>query len=67
MVDAFLDEKTYALIDELELIAKKTHETNVATLALAWVRGTGRRLHPVIIGARAGFRNSTTNGSGPSM
>src|SRR6185312_7741726 len=37
MVDAFLNDKTYTLIDELEVIAR-AHETNVASVALAWVR-----------------------------
>jgi aryl-alcohol dehydrogenase-like predicted oxidoreductase len=50
MVDAFLDDKTYALIDELEVIAK-THETNVASVALAWVRAQAG-VSSVIIGAR---------------
>jgi len=36
MVDAFLTEQTYAVIDELEIIAK-AHETTVARVALAWV------------------------------
>lgn len=50
MVDAFLNEKTYAVIDELEAIAK-AHETNVASVALAWVRAQ-RGVSSVIIGAR---------------
>ncbi|OSC31321.1 hypothetical protein B8W69_05665 [Mycobacterium vulneris] len=50
MVDAFLNEKTYAVIDELEAIAK-AHETNVASVALAWVRAQ-RAVSSVIIGAR---------------
>ncbi|WP_141681302.1 aldo/keto reductase [Mycobacterium malmoense] len=50
MVDAFLNEKTYALIDELELIAK-AHGTNVASVALAWVRAQPG-VSSVIIGAR---------------
>ncbi len=50
MVDAFLNEKTYKLIDELEVIAK-THETTVASVALAWVREQ-RAVSSVIIGAR---------------
>jgi aryl-alcohol dehydrogenase-like predicted oxidoreductase len=32
-----LDETTYALVDELEVIAK-AHDTNVAAVALAWVQ-----------------------------
>ncbi|OBG93181.1 aldo/keto reductase [Mycobacterium sp. E3251] len=50
MVDAFLNEKTYALIDELEGIAK-AHETNVASVALAWVLAQPA-VSSVIIGAR---------------
>ncbi len=50
MVGAFLNDKTYAVIDELEAIAK-AHETNVASVALAWVRAQ-RAVSSVIIGAR---------------
>jgi aryl-alcohol dehydrogenase-like predicted oxidoreductase len=50
MVDAFLNEETYAVVDELEIIAK-AHETNVASVALAWVRAQ-RAVSSVIIGAR---------------
>jgi aryl-alcohol dehydrogenase-like predicted oxidoreductase len=50
MVDGFLNEKTYALIDELEVIAK-AHETTVASAALAWVSAQ-RAVSSVIIGAR---------------
>ncbi|MCV7090946.1 aldo/keto reductase [Mycobacterium interjectum] len=50
MVNAFLNEKTYALIDELEVIAK-AHETTVASVALAWVRAQPA-VSSVIIGAR---------------
>ncbi len=50
MVNAFLNEKTYALIDELGVIAK-AHETNVASVALAWVRAQAA-VSSVIIGAR---------------
>jgi aryl-alcohol dehydrogenase-like predicted oxidoreductase len=50
LLEAFLNEKTYAVIDELEIIAK-AHETTVASVALAWVHA-----HPavtsIIIGAR---------------
>jgi aryl-alcohol dehydrogenase-like predicted oxidoreductase len=50
LVEAFLNEKTYAVVDELEIIAK-AHETTVASVALAWVHA-----HPavtsIIIGAR---------------
>jgi aryl-alcohol dehydrogenase-like predicted oxidoreductase len=50
MVDAFLNEKTYKVIDELEVIAK-AHETNVASVALAWVHAQAA-VSSVIIGAR---------------
>ena len=50
MVDAFLNDETYALIDELEVIAK-AHETNVASVALAWVHAQPG-VSSVIIGAR---------------
>jgi aryl-alcohol dehydrogenase-like predicted oxidoreductase len=50
MVDSFLNDKTYALIDELENIAK-AHETNVASVALAWVSAQAA-VSSVIIGAR---------------
>jgi aryl-alcohol dehydrogenase-like predicted oxidoreductase len=48
--DAFLNEKTYAIVDELARIAK-AHESTVARVALAWVQsqpGVGS----TIIGAR---------------
>jgi aryl-alcohol dehydrogenase-like predicted oxidoreductase len=50
MVDSFLNDKTYALIDELEIIAK-AHQTNVASAALAWVHAQAG-VSSVIIGAR---------------
>jgi aryl-alcohol dehydrogenase-like predicted oxidoreductase len=50
LVDSFLTEDTYAVIDELEMIAKG-HETNVASVALAWVRAQAA-VSSVIIGAR---------------
>ncbi|OBH05811.1 aldo/keto reductase [Mycobacterium sp. E1747] len=50
MVNAFLNEKTYALIDELETLAK-AHDTTVASVALAWVRAQPG-VSSVIIGAR---------------
>ena len=50
MVDAFLNEKTYAIIDELEAIAK-AHETTVAAVALAWVHAQ-RAVASIIIGVR---------------
>ena len=42
-VDRFLNEKTYAVVDELEIIAK-AHDTTVARVALAWVHAQPRRL-----------------------
>ena len=45
-----LDEKTYVLVDELEVIAK-AHETNVAAVALAWVQAQPG-VTSTIIGAR---------------
>ena len=50
MVGGFLNEKTYAVIDELEAIAG-AHDTNVASVALAWVRAQPG-VSSVIIGAR---------------
>lgn len=50
MVNAFLNEKTYALIDELETIAV-AHDTTVASVALAWVLAR-QSVSSVIIGAR---------------
>jgi aryl-alcohol dehydrogenase-like predicted oxidoreductase len=50
IVEAFLNEKTYAIIDELEVIAK-AHETTVASVALAWVQAQPA-VTSVIIGAR---------------
>ncbi len=49
-LDPFLNEKTYALIDELEAIAK-AHESTVARVALAWVRQQAD-VTSTIIGAR---------------
>jgi aryl-alcohol dehydrogenase-like predicted oxidoreductase len=49
-VDSFLNEKTYAIVDELEIIAK-AHATSVASVALAWVH-TQPGVSSVIIGAR---------------
>ena len=46
----FLNEKTYALVDELEIIAK-AHDSTVARVALAWVR-TQPGVGSTIIGAR---------------
>jgi aryl-alcohol dehydrogenase-like predicted oxidoreductase len=50
MVDSFLNEKTYKLIDELETIAE-AHQAPVASVALAWVRAQPA-VSSVIIGAR---------------
>ncbi|MCV7411058.1 aldo/keto reductase [Mycobacterium florentinum] len=50
LVESSLTEKTYALIDELEIIAK-THETNVAAVALAWLRAQPA-VSSIIVGAR---------------
>ena len=36
LVEGFLDGRTYAVVDELEVIAK-AHETTVASVALAWL------------------------------
>lgn len=46
----FLDETTYKLVDELEIIAK-AHDSTVARVALAWVR-TRPGVSSTIIGAR---------------
>lgn len=45
-----LNEKTYALVDELEIIAK-AHDTTVARVALAWVQSRPG-VTSTIIGAR---------------
>jgi aryl-alcohol dehydrogenase-like predicted oxidoreductase len=50
MVDSFLTEETYAVIDELEIIAK-AHETTVASVALDWVHAQPA-VSSIIIGAR---------------
>lgn len=49
-MSAYLNERTYALVDELEKIAK-AHETTVARVALAWVR-MQPGVSSTIIGAR---------------
>lgn len=49
-VEPFLDERTYALVDELEVIAK-THDSTVARVALAWVQAQPG-VTSTIIGAR---------------
>ncbi|HEY4338438.1 MAG TPA: aldo/keto reductase [Steroidobacteraceae bacterium] len=48
--DPFLNEKTYAIVDELAGIAK-AHESTVARVALAWVQGQPG-VTSTIIGAR---------------
>jgi aryl-alcohol dehydrogenase-like predicted oxidoreductase len=50
LVDSFLTEQTYTVVDELEIIAK-AHETSVAAVALAWVHAQPA-VTSVIIGAR---------------
>ena len=45
-----LNEKTYAIVDELEIIAKE-HETTVARVALAWVQARPG-VTSTILGAR---------------
>jgi aryl-alcohol dehydrogenase-like predicted oxidoreductase len=50
LVDHFLNEQTFAIIDGLEIIAQ-AHETNVASVALAWVHAQPG-VSSVIIGAR---------------
>jgi len=50
LMTAFMNERTYALVDELEIIAK-AHESTVARVALAWVQ-TRPGVSSTIIGAR---------------
>jgi aryl-alcohol dehydrogenase-like predicted oxidoreductase len=50
MVDSALNEKTYAILDELHIIAK-AHESTVARVALAWVQAQPG-VTSTIIGAR---------------
>jgi aryl-alcohol dehydrogenase-like predicted oxidoreductase len=47
---AFLNERTYTLVDELEIIAK-AHDSTVARVALAWLRSRPG-VSSTIIGAR---------------
>jgi aryl-alcohol dehydrogenase-like predicted oxidoreductase len=49
-LDPFLNEKTYALVDELEIIAR-AHDSTVARVALAWVQAQPG-VTSTIIGAR---------------
>ncbi|MEJ1963061.1 MAG: aldo/keto reductase [Gammaproteobacteria bacterium] len=50
IAEAFLNEKTYAVVDELEVIAK-AHESTVARVALAWLQSQPG-VTSTIIGAR---------------
>ena len=50
VTDAVLSEKTYAVVDELQVIAK-THESTAARVALAWVQAQPG-VTSTIIGAR---------------
>ena len=50
IADGFIGEKTYAIVDELEVIAK-AHESTVARIALAWVQAQPG-VSSTIIGAR---------------
>ena len=50
LIEGFLNEKTYAVVDELEIIAK-AHETTVASVALAWVHAQPA-VTSIIVGAR---------------
>jgi aryl-alcohol dehydrogenase-like predicted oxidoreductase len=50
-VEAFLDEKSYAVVDELETIAR-AHGSTPARVALAWVQGRPG-VASTIIGARS--------------
>src|ERR1700738_3094134 len=50
LVEGFLNETTYAVVDELEIIAK-AHEATVASVALAWLQAQPA-VTSIIIGAR---------------
>jgi aryl-alcohol dehydrogenase-like predicted oxidoreductase len=50
VADSFLTEKAYAIVDELDIIAK-AHESTVAGIALAWVQAQPG-VTSTIIGAR---------------
>jgi len=50
IADTFLSEKTYAIVDELDVIAK-AHESTIARVALAWVQAQPG-VTSTIIGAR---------------
>ena len=49
-IDSFLNEKTYALVDELGVIAR-AHDTTIARVSLAWVQAQPG-VASTIIGAR---------------
>ena len=50
MIEGSLNEKTFEVIDELEIIAK-AHETSVASVALAWLHAQPG-VTSIIVGAR---------------
>jgi aryl-alcohol dehydrogenase-like predicted oxidoreductase len=50
IADTFLSERTYAIVDELDVIAK-AHESTIARIALAWVQAQPG-VTSTIIGAR---------------
>jgi len=50
LIEESLNEKTYAVVDELEIIAK-AHETSVASVALAWLHAQPA-VTSIIVGAR---------------
>jgi aryl-alcohol dehydrogenase-like predicted oxidoreductase len=50
LIEGFLNEKTYAVVDELEIIAR-AHETSVASVALAWVHAQPA-VTSILVGAR---------------
>jgi len=50
LVDEFLNERTYEVVDELEIIAK-AHDTTVAGVALAWLHAQPA-VTSIIVGAR---------------
>jgi aryl-alcohol dehydrogenase-like predicted oxidoreductase len=50
LIEGLLNERTYAVVDELEVIAK-AHDTSVASVALAWVHAKPG-VTSIIIGAR---------------
>ncbi len=65
IADTFLNEKAYAIVDELNIIAK-AHDSTVARIALAWVQAQPG-VTSTIIGARRlaqledNLRRSTSN------